>query len=91
MADSVTQSTPAGSAELLWGLEQWVHRLEGSGLISCPVVPGDHRSHQGRNHHAQLGGGAKGEGLGASRLPTASAPSTPLNGAGVLWFQISGD
>lgn len=37
----------------------------------------------GQEPPCPVGGGAEGEGLGAPRLPTASAPSTPLNGAGV--------
>ena len=38
----------------------------------------------GQEPPCPLGGGAEGERLGAPRLPTASAPSTPLNGDGVL-------
>ena len=37
----------------------------------------------GQEPPCSVGGGAEGQGLGAPRLPTASAPSTPLNGAGV--------
>ena len=37
----------------------------------------------GQEPPCPVGGWAEGEGLGAPRLPTASARSTPLNGAGV--------
>lgn len=77
MADSVTQSMPAGSAELPWGLEQWVHRLGGSGLISCPVVPGDHRSHRGKNHHAHLGEGQRVKGWGPPGYPLPQPQAHP--------------
>ena len=77
MADSVTQSTPAGSAELPWGLEQWVYHLGGSGLISCPVVRGDHWSHRSGTTMSTWGRG-RGWTVGGSQAAHCLSPKHTL-------------